>query len=183
MKRFILAAAMAFVSMMAQADVIIVEGSHADVLHGKPNSNGFLMKYGKAVNKDLEVDVLYQTTQTYGTNAMSTRIETGVTPSYDLGWAKAYTRVVVGEKFNTTGNFTFYSHEPGLVIPLGGGFSTKIGYRFRNAFQVTNLDRTNTARVGLSYAFTANDSINLRRDQVRGDQEQNIWALSYVRNF
>ena len=63
------------------------------------------------------------------------------------------------------------------------GFSTKIGYRIRNAFQVSNLDHTNTARVGLSYAFNKQDSVALRYDRVRGDQEQNLWALSYIRSF
>lgn len=184
MKKFILSAILAIASISAMADVVIIEGSHADALYGKPDSNGFLMKYGKTVNKNLEADVLYQTSQTFGTNAMSTRIETGLTPSYDMGFAKAYTRVVVGEKYATTGNFTYYSYEPGVIVPFGNsGFSTKIGYRVRDAVDSVNKDSTKTARIGVSYAFNKQDSVALRYDRIRGDVDQNLWALSYVRNF
>ena len=127
MRKLVIGFLMAIMGTVATADVVIVEGSHAQTMHDKPNGNGFLMKYGKTLNDNLEADVLYQTTETYGTNAMSTRIETGLTPSYDMGWGRVYTRVVVGEKYNTTGNFSFYSHEPGVIIPLGSsGFITKI---------------------------------------------------------
>jgi hypothetical protein len=115
---------------------------------------------------------------------MSTRLELGLIPSYDLGSVKLYTRAVVGEKYNTTGNFSYYSVEPGVIIPLGGGFSTRLGYRFRDAVDSGKFaDRTETTRIGVRYDFNKQDAVNLRFDRVRGDQDQNTWALSYIRSF
>ena len=138
----------------------------------------------KLSTKNLEADFQYQTIQTEGTNAMSTRLEVGIVPSYDIGAVKLYTRAVVGEKYNTTGNFTYTSIEPGVIVPLGNGLSTRIGYRYRDAVDsVKYADRTGTWRAGVRYDFDKANAVNLRFDRVRGDQDQNIWALSYIRSF
>ena len=115
---------------------------------------------------------------------MSTRLEVGVIPSVDLGFAKLYARTTFGEKYNTTGNFSYMGIEPGVIVPLGNGLSTRIGYRYRDAVDSNKFaDRTNTWRAGVKYDFSKQDAVNLRFDSVRGDQVQNIWALSYIRSF
>ena len=101
-----------------------------------------------------------------------------------MGFGKLYTKVAFGQKYNTGGNFTYTSIEPGIIIPLGYGFSTRIGYRYRDATDGTQYaDRTNTVRVGVKYDFDKQNVVNLRLDRVQGDQVQNVLALSYIRSF
>jgi hypothetical protein len=115
---------------------------------------------------------------------MSTRIELGATPSFDVGFGTFYSRAAYGEKYNTTGNFAYYSIEPGIIVPLGNGFSTRLGYRYRTAVEKDlYADQTATVRAGIRYDFSKQDAVNLRFDRVRGDTVQNIWALSYIRSF
>ena len=175
---------MAVLTSVALADNFIIEGARTDGLSGGKDSSGVLMKYGKTLNKNLEVDFQYQTIQVDTINSMSTRLEVGLVPSYDVGFAKLYARVVFGEKFNTTPNFNYTSIEPGIIIPLGSGLSTRIGYRYRDAVDsVKFADRTGTFRVGVRYDFDKRNAVNLRFDRVRGDQDQNILALSYIKSF
>ena len=184
MKKLVIGFLMAAASALALADNFIIEGSTVDGINGGKDSRGALMKYGKTLNKNLEADFQFQTSQTSGTNSMSTRLEMGLSPSYSLGFGKLYTKVAIGEKYNTTGNFTYTSIEPGIIVPLGNGFSTRVGYRYRDAVDSAKFsDRTNTLRVGVKYDLNKQDAVNLRFDRVRGDQDQNIVALSYIRSF
>ena len=184
MKKLVIGLFIALASSLALADSVIIEASDVNGVNGGKNGQGFLMKYGKTWTQNFESDVQYQTTQTQGTNAMSTRIEMGAVPSYDFGFAKVYTRAAYGEKFNTTGNFAYYSVEPGIIVPISHGFSTRVGYRYRNAVDSDKFaDQTNTLRVGMRYDFDKSNAVNLRNDRVRGDVNQNIWALSYIRSF
>lgn len=184
MKKLVIGFLMAAASALALADNLVIEGSNANGLNGGKDSNTALMKYGKTLSNSLEIDALHQTTQTSGTNGLSSRLEAGITPMYDVGFGKLYARAAVGEKYNTTGNFAYTSIEPGIIVPLANGFSTRVGYRFRDAVDSAKFaDRTNTLRIGVKYDFNKQDAVNLRFDRVRGDQDQNIVALSYIRSF
>ena len=95
MKKLVFGLLVSIASTFALADNVIIERAWTNGLNGAKDSDGVLMKYGKTVNKNLEVDFQYQTVQTETTNAMSTRLEVGLVPSYDLGPVKLYTRAVV----------------------------------------------------------------------------------------
>jgi len=141
----------------------------------------------EAINANFAGDV--QLSNTWNNTATSDaassfRAEGGLTGSTTLvGPLSGYTRVAVGQKFTTTTNFTYYSVEPGVTMPLGAGFSAKVGYRFRNAFDTANNDTTRTWRAGLGYAINKNNAVGLGYDQVRGDSNQNIVKVSYTRGF
>ena len=70
-----------------------------------------------------------------------------------------------------------------MIVPLGQGFSTRIGYRYRAAFDSGIADTTRTARVGVTYALTKKDAFTLRYDQQRGNSEQNSVNFAYTRSF
>jgi hypothetical protein len=89
----------------------------------------------------------------------------------------------IGVKLNTLGSNEFYAVEPGVIVPLGNDFSTRVGYRYRAAFDSGIADTTRTARVGLTYALTKKDAFTLRYDRQRGDSEQNSWNFAYTRGF
>jgi hypothetical protein len=141
----------------------------------------------ESINKSFTGDV--QLSNTYNNTATSDaassfRAEGGLTGSVPLiANVSGYTRVAVGQKFTTTTNFGYYSVEPGVTLPIGAGFSAKVGYRFRNAFDTANNDTTRTWRAGLGYDINKNNAIGVGYDQVRGDSNQNVIKVSYTRGF
>lgn len=112
----------------------------------------------------------------------STRTEAGLTGLTSVFGVTPYTRVAVGQKYNSSTNFTYYSVEPGVSVPVGP-LTAKVGYRFRNAINTDNNDTTRTWRAGISYDLTAKDTIGVRYDKMRGDANQNVVAVNYTRGF
>lgn len=183
MKKLLLALLIA-VSAPAFADKFIVERSFVDDLASPNNANALYMKGVIDVNKNLAVDASLQTTQVDNTHTISSRGDIGVIPKFNVyGPVNGYTRVAIGEKYSSSGSFAFYSIEPGVNANLGYGFTGQVGWRFRNAFNTANNDTTRTWRTGVSYDVTKKDTVGIRLDNVRGDQQQNIWNLNYARSF
>jgi len=120
-----------------------------------------------------------------GSNALaSTRVEVGVTGLLPTKFATLYTRVGLGERYISTGNYEYYSVEPGIIAPLGSsGFTARAGYRFRTPFNTANNDTTRTWRAGVNYALTKQNSIGVGYDRVQGDADQKIINVNYTRNF
>jgi hypothetical protein len=160
-----------------------IEHSSSEGVNGAKNSSGYMINFAVPVTKTLDGGFQMVTSQTDGTNSVSTRFETFLTPKYNLGFATAYVRGSVGTRLNTAGSSEYYAVEPGIVIPLGNNFSTRIGYRYRAAFDSGVADTTRAERVGVNYALTKKDSITVRYDRVRGDTNQNAWNLAYTRGF
>ena len=113
----------------------------------------------------------------------STRTEAGLTASTTLGLVSPYVRGAIGEKYNSSTNFGYYSVEPGATVGLGRGFTAKLGWRYREAFNSVNNDTTRTLRAGVAYDLTKTDQIGVRYDRMRGDFNQNIVAVNYTRSF
>lgn len=140
------------------------------------------------INKNFAGDVQLSNTwnNTEAGNASSFRLEGGLTGQTNplFAGASLYTRAAVGQKFTTTANYGYYSVEPGVIVDLTHGFTAKVGYRFRNAFDPSAYaDTTRTWRAGVSYAITEKDAVGVRYDRVRGDAEQNAVAVNYTRSF
>ena len=141
----------------------------------------------EAINQNFTGDVHFSNTwnNTSTSDAVNLfRTEGGLTGETSLiGPLSGYTRVALGQKFTSTTNFTYYSVEPGVTMPLGAGFNAKVGYRFRNAFDTANNDTTRTWRAGLSYDINKTNTVGLGYDSVRGDWNQNIVKVNYTRGF
>jgi hypothetical protein len=127
-------------------------------------------------------DLAFSYAQTEGTNALSTRLEAGITGSMPVGPVDVYTRVALGQKYTNTGSFGYYSVEPGVAYTFGKA-TAKLGYRYRDSFKESNEDQSDTVRVGLSYALTKHDTIGVRYDRARGDSNNHSYNLSYTRGF
>jgi hypothetical protein len=139
------------------------------------------------ITKNLAADVRANTVwNDTGVNALHTsRIEAGLTATTPLyGPVSGYARIGVGQKFNTKGNFSYYSIEPGISVPVAStGFTAKLGYRYRNAFDIGNNDQSDAVRTSLSYRLSDKDSVSLGYDRIRGDQNQNQVRVGYTRSF
>lgn len=180
----ILLALLVVASTSAFADRFVLEKARVNETNGTAGANAWYVKGIIDVSKDLSLDASLLTTQVDVSNKISSRYDLGVNNKFDLvGPVRGYVRSSVGEKISTSGNYSFYAVEPGITSNLGQGFSTQVGYRFRNAFNTTNNDTTHTLRAGINYDLTKTDAIGVRLDRVRGDQNQNIWNVNYVRSF
>ena len=169
------------------AGSISFEGQSLDGHSGSADQKNFNMTARGAINDTFTAHAQVSTTQTNSTNAVSTRLETGITGAVGLfGPVNGYTTVAIGEAYKSAGNFAYYSVEPGITAPIGTtGLTARLGYRYRTAFNNENVnnDTTQTARVGLSYAITKQDSVGVRYDKVTGDTKQNGYAVNYTRSF
>lgn len=186
MKKLLAILAITLVSGAASAASVTIEGQSIDNSTGNDAMNMNLTVRGN-ITPNFSSHFQVSNTQTDNTNAISNRLEAGVTAQAKLlGPVSGYTTVAVGQMYKTTGNFAYYSVEPGLSAPLGNtGLTAKVGYRYRSAMQDASLnaDTTQTVRAGISYAFTKQDAIGVRYDKVTGDSKQNVVAVNYTRSF
>jgi hypothetical protein len=160
-----------------------VEGQKIDNLTGADQKQ-YSLSVKENITKEIAGDVSFSNTTTDSTGALTTRLEGGLTGlTQQVGPVIGYVRAAVGQRYSNTADFSYYSVEPGVLIPIGN-FTGKIGYRYRSAFDSTaNGDQTNTWRAGLSYALTKQDTVGVRYDQMRGDSKQNVVAVNYTRGF
>ena len=183
MKKIALAALLAL-SSTAFAGSITLEGQDQLGDKGAKNSTNYQVSVKESINKMFAGDVSFTNYQQHQTEALSTRIEAGVTGSVPVGPVGVYTRVALGEKYNNTGNFAYYSIEPGVTYTVGA-VTAKVGYRYRTAVVDPNVsnDTTDTVRAGVSYAVTNKDAVGFRFDRVRGDSTNHSYNISYTRSF
>jgi long-subunit fatty acid transport protein len=184
MKKVLVTAALVAVTGLVNAASVTVEGQVQTGERGARDSTNYELSVKESINKTFTVDVGFTAYQQDGTKALSDRLEAGITGTRPVGPVSAYTRVAVGEKFTNGANFGYYSVEPGVVYNFTDKLSGKVGYRFRNGFGDNgNLDTTHTARAGVSYAVTKQDTVGVRYDQVRGDTFNHSFNLAYTRSF
>jgi len=186
MKKILAILAITLVSGTVSAASVTIEGQSIENSTGNDAMNMNLTVRGN-IAPNFSGHFQVSNTQTDNTNAISNRLEAGVTGQTKLfGTVSGYSTVAVGHMLKSTGNFSYYSVEPGLTAPIGNtGLTAKVGYRYRTAMQDANLngDTTQTVRAGVSYAFTKQDAIGVRYDKVTGDSKQNVVAVNYTRSF
>lgn len=186
MKKLLAILAITLVSGTVSAASVTIEGGSIDNSTGNDAMNMNLTVREK-ITANFSGHFQVSNTQTDNTNAISNRLEAGVTGQIKLlGPVSGYTTVAVGQMFKAAGNFSYYSVEPGLSAPIGNtGLTAKVGYRYRTSMENANvnLDTTQTVRAGVSYAFTKQDAVGVRYDKVTGDSKQNVIAVNYTRSF
>jgi long-subunit fatty acid transport protein len=184
MKKVFATVALLAATGLANAVSVTVEGQLQQGHRGARDSDNYALSVQQSINKTFAADVGVTTFQQDGTKALSNRLEAGITGTRPVGPVNLYTRVAVGEKFNNGSDFAYYSVEPGVVYNFTNKLSGKVGYRFRNGFGDNgNLDTTHTARAGVSYAVTKQDTVGVRYDQVRGDAFNHSVNFAYTRSF
>lgn len=183
MKKIIATVAMLAFAGLASAVTVTVEGQDVKGDNGAANSNAYKFAVNEQVTKSIAVDVSTTQSVTDGTNALSNRLEAGVTGFMPVGPFTAYTRVALGEKYTNGSNYGYYSVEPGVIYKVNDRLSVKAGYRFRDDVKTAVHDQTRTARIGVSYALTAKDTIGVRYDRLRGDSATHSYNFAYTRGF
>jgi opacity protein-like surface antigen len=184
MKKVFITAALLAASTFVNAASVTVEGQFQQGHRGARDSDNYALSVKESINKTFTADLGFTAYQQDGTKSLSNRLEAGITGTVPVGPVNLYTRAAVGEKFTNGSDFAYYSVEPGVVYNFTNKLSGKVGYRFRNGFGDNgNLDTTHTARAGVSYAVTKNDTVGVRYDQVRGDSFNHSVNFAYTRSF
>jgi hypothetical protein len=183
MKKLLATAILGLASLTAAAGTATVEYSNVEGVNGAKNGTGYMINFNENITKTLSGGFQMTTAQTDGTNSVSTRVEVSLTQRYALGFGTAYIKGAVGTRLNSLGTSEYYAVEPGISVPLGNGFSTRVGYRYRAAFDSGIADTTRTGRIGVTYALTKQDAITVRYDRIRGDSNQNSTNFAYTRRF
>lgn len=183
MKKIIaILASFAFVGA-ASAVSVTVESQFQNGDNGASNSHNYAIGISEAISDRVAVDLGVTQYVTDVTEGLSTRAEVGGTYKVSVPYSTLYTRVALGDRFTGSSDYGYYSAETGLLIPVGLGFTARVGYRYRTAFDKTIGDKTNTVRAGLGYAVTKKDTVGVSYDQVRGDSQSHSYNLYYTRNF
>ena len=188
MKKIALATILSLAAASSFAASLGIQYQSQEGKDGTADSQAYVITVRESFSKNFAGEVQAVTTARDSTGGLSSqRLEVAgvgsvpLAPSLPFG---LYTRVAVGQKFVSTTNYGYYSVEPGITMPLGNtGLSARVGWRYRNAFDVANGDETRTWRAGLNYAVTKRDSVGVRYDSVRGDTNQNVVAVGYTRSF
>jgi opacity protein-like surface antigen len=183
MKKIAIAITMALAAATSFADSASIEYQNVNGVKGAADSQIISTSIRRTFTDSVTGDFLLSTAQAENTNAVTSRFEVGATVTAPVsGNVKGYVRAALGERVVAANNFTYYSVEPGITMPVGI-LTAKVGYRYRSAVDSVNGDQTHTLRAGVSYPFTKNDNIGVRFDRVRGDNTQNITVVNYTRNF
>ena len=155
-------------------------------VNGTADTSQYSLAVSENINKNFSAGVTtnFSAKDSNGT-INSSRLEGSVTGKTTIGLVSPYVRLGTGQKFTSVTNYSYYSVEPGVTVPLGNtGLTTRLGYRYRTAFDSTAYaDTTNTWRLGMSYAITKQDTVGIRFDRVRGDTNQNNIAFNATRSF
>ena len=168
-------------------------GGYADLQYYQEenrNTNKENIKYavtvGNKVDGGWDYSLKLETSQAeVGNGSISEGVEVRVRKGLELGVLKPYVGVRLGEKIGSSSHFSHYAVDAGTKFPLIGSLTGDIGYRYRNAFDTTNLYQSNRYHAALAYALTKQDSLAVRYSQSYGDtsEEKNSWRFTYTRSF
>lgn len=137
-----------------------------------------------AINSTFAVDAGIQTTTADVANTVTNRYEAGLTAGTAIGSFTPDVRLAVGQKQKSgVEAFSYYSIEPGVNAKLPAGFSARLAYRYRDAFNEANADQSRTWRASLGYNLTKSDKVTVGYDRLRGDGANNTTTIAYTRSF
>ena len=119
-----------------------------------------------------------------GSGTISTGVETRIRRTFPnaISSLTPWVGVRLGESIKSTEHFTYYAAEGGLKFPIAGALSGDVGYRYKDAFSKTG-QQTDRVYALVSYAITKQDSVAIRFSRSYGDEEKDVWRLSYTRSF
>jgi hypothetical protein len=131
-------------------------------------------------------DVGFNNQQDRKKNTNSVRHEIGLTYSESLvSFLSGSVRLSHGFR-SSSGKETiqYYNIEPSVTAKLGATpFSLRAGYRYRNAYDVSDDDRSDTTRLAVRYQVTKKDLVSLGYDDQRGFGAAKQTTLNYSRSF
>jgi opacity protein-like surface antigen len=152
-----------------------------------PNRQGVNFTLGRKITDSIQLDVNNQfRTEKLNSDSgsSSNRLEAGATYQFGItSNVSLYTRGAVGEKFTDLNNYPYYSVEPGIKAQLTNNWATRVGYRYRDAFSDSHIEKTNTLRLGAEYAIDKDQAITLGLDRSYGASDFVGYNVGYAVKF
>lgn len=186
MKKFALATVLALAALGASAADLRLEYNDLDGKNGTASSTTYELGIKEAINQNFAADIVVKQNRVDNTDALSNRVEAGLTGTLPLGPLTGYTRVALGEKYTSgSAGYGYYSVEPGVIAPIAvfPGLSASIGYRFQDTFNDSRADLTRTWRTKLGYDINKSNNVYIGYDVQRGDSDANITKVGYIHKF
>lgn len=139
----------------------------------------------KLATSSVSGDIGYSATTKEASNALSNRIELGVSDSVKLGDFRVGARAATGWKL-VSGKATtsYYAIEPfvGTAIP-NTPLDVRVSYRWRDAYSSDVSDKSDTARLSLGYKISKKDRLTLGYDKLTGNGAGTQTTFAYSRAF
>lgn len=184
MKKTLLAVILAAMATAASA-----EGNYAGVraelrngTNGTEDAAAYSLTAGQNINQNLDGEISVRV-KSNDNDSNNTRMEGALIAKTQYGDFTPYVRGAIGEKFDGTDNFAYWSVEPGVKYAVLSDLSVKAGIRFRDAFNTGDNDSTRTYRLGADYAVTKASTVSLGVDLQRGDSDYNTISAGYSVKF
>jgi len=114
-----------------------------------------------------------------GSGSISQGMEVRVRRSFDI----FYLGGRLGERVSSSTHFSHYAIDAGVKVPLGAGFTSDVGFRYRDAIDTSNNYATQRAHVAVGYELTKQDAVAVRWSRSWGDEEKDAVRLQYTRRF
>tara|TARA_S200000501_G_C20644068_1_gene664505 strand:- start:44 stop:616 length:573 start_codon:yes stop_codon:yes gene_type:complete len=147
------------------------------------------LKIGKKAKKNIEYSLKvgsmrkenYDGSKTYLMN----KVELQVKKSFKLAsYFKPYVAARIGEKISyDTSNFTYYTLDSGVKLPITKKIAIDLGGRYRDAFANGNKYRSSRIHIMGLYELTKNNIIGLRFHDVTNaeyyGEDHKGWKLHY----
>jgi opacity protein-like surface antigen len=186
MKKIILASILATMAGLASAQTSVTLGASAvESDENGQNTNRTSITVRTGVGYGLVGDVGVINSQNDTTNATSVRQELGVSGTvFSAGNLSATVRGGLGLKTVSGSTATsYYSIEPGVNYKITDALTARVAYRYRDAFSSSAADRSDTTRVGVSYAVTKKDTLGLGYDVAKKNGAETATTFNYTRSF
>lgn len=183
-KMTLLATLFAFAGVASAQSSVTVTYGVQDLVPSNVQNHVVNFSAKTAVTKGISVDAGIYTTTADVANTITNRYEVGVGGGFSINPAVTTDlRVATGIKAKSgSQDYSYYSVEPGVNAKFGD-VTARVAYRYRDAFNDANPDRSNTMRYSVGYAVTKKDSIRIGYDVLRGDGANNTTTVAYTRSF
>lgn len=137
------------------------------------------------IREHIAADAVFNSDVNDKTKVITMRYELGL--DFDQKFLDDYAvtlRTALGEK-QKSGNqpFPYYVLETGVNAKLPYGFSGRIAFRYRDAFNPANGDQSYTMRYALGYNITERDKLSIGYDVTKGDGASTTTSFRYSRKF
>lgn len=176
---------LAMLSNFAFAQTVSVSYGIRDSVTGSTLTSTGMSVSAKLADK-ITGDIGFGNLQDRTLNTNGLRYEAGLTYSEPLtSLLTGSIRISHGFKMNSgKETIQYYNIEPSVTAKLGSTpFSVRVGYRYRNAYDVSDNDRSDTTRFAVRYQLTKKDMISLGYDDQRGSGAAKQTTLGYSRSF
>ena len=150
------------ISSSAFAASVTVTGANVDGVQGSANQTQYGLGVKGDFNKNLAGDVSFLNVQTNGTNALSTRLEAGLTAQNTYGMFTPYARVALGEKYTNTTNFTYYVNGRDSITYYGAvkGDANNTGFKMARLTPIKIINPANAKKYIIDETVQYDDVIN-----------------------